>query len=386
MPENRKLKVFLCHSKDDKPKVRELYRRLVADGFDAWLDEEKLMPGQDWDLEIRKAVRESNVVVVCLSKDSVTKAGYVQKEIRFALDVADEQPEGAVFIIPARLEDCQVPTRLSKWQWVNLFEETGYERLIKTLTEYAAQPENSQTQMPKINKETKKEKRQEQLKPRTRSQSKKLISQPFIQVTFPKQIETKPKVVSTISRGHLRLLLILLLLTILYELALINYVFPKITGTVNVPPNVGINYKAPKYLSVGDENNIDVTVVNLDTKEPPNGIITLTFSDPTIPLIVTSSQGMSIIITDLPPGGRITKALQFKLTSKSGLENVEYYFQYSGPDKTQSVSNKNKFLIAPIDFLRSNYTWVFITIGGTGFFWLLMNLLGEQFKRFLGTD
>ena len=125
MPENRKLKVFLCHSKDDKTKVRELYRRLVADGFDAWLDEEKLIPGQEWDLEIRKAVRDSDVVVVCLSNSSVTKAGYVQKEIRFALDVADEQPEGAIFIVPARLESCQVPNRLGKWQWVNLFESTG---------------------------------------------------------------------------------------------------------------------------------------------------------------------------------------------------------------------------------------------------------------------
>ncbi|HKY99975.1 MAG TPA: SUMF1/EgtB/PvdO family nonheme iron enzyme [Rhabdochlamydiaceae bacterium] len=134
MNENRKLKVFLCHSKDDKPKVRELYRRLVADGFDAWLDEEKLMPGQDWDLEIRKAVREADVVVVCLSNSSITKAGYVQKEIRFALDVADEQPEGAIFIIPARLEDCQVPKRLEKWQWVNLFEETGVKRLVHSLT------------------------------------------------------------------------------------------------------------------------------------------------------------------------------------------------------------------------------------------------------------
>jgi hypothetical protein len=28
----------------------------------------KLLPGQDWKLEIRKAVRESDVVVVCLSK------------------------------------------------------------------------------------------------------------------------------------------------------------------------------------------------------------------------------------------------------------------------------------------------------------------------------
>lgn len=133
MDQNRKLKVFLCHSKDDKPKVRELYRRLVADGFEAWLDEEKLIPGHDWDLEIRKAVREADVVVVCLSNSSVTKAGYVQKEIRFALDVADEQPEGAIFLIPTKLEECQVPTRLNKWQWVNLFEEKGYEQLETSL-------------------------------------------------------------------------------------------------------------------------------------------------------------------------------------------------------------------------------------------------------------
>lgn len=133
MKENRKLKVFLCHSKDDKPKVRELYQRLVADGFDAWLDEEKLMPGQEWDLEIRKAVRESDVVVVCLSNGSITKAGYVQKEIRFALDIADEQPEDAIFLIPARLENCEVPSRLVKWQWVDLFEEKGNSQLKTSL-------------------------------------------------------------------------------------------------------------------------------------------------------------------------------------------------------------------------------------------------------------
>lgn len=137
MADHRKLNVFLCHSKDDKPKVRELYHRLVADGFDAWLDEEKLMPGQEWDLEIRQAVRKTDVVVVCLSKGSVTKAGYVQKEIRFALDVADEQPEGATFIIPARLEECETPGRLSRWQWVDLFADTGYERFKRALISQA---------------------------------------------------------------------------------------------------------------------------------------------------------------------------------------------------------------------------------------------------------
>jgi hypothetical protein len=67
------LKVFLCHASADKPAVRALYQRLVRDGVDAWLDKEKLLPGQDWRLEIPKAVREADVVVVCLSNNSMTK-------------------------------------------------------------------------------------------------------------------------------------------------------------------------------------------------------------------------------------------------------------------------------------------------------------------------
>jgi hypothetical protein len=42
--------------------VRGLYSRLTQDGVDAWLDKAKLLPGQDWELEIRKAVRES---IIC---------------------------------------------------------------------------------------------------------------------------------------------------------------------------------------------------------------------------------------------------------------------------------------------------------------------------------
>jgi hypothetical protein len=129
----RALRVFLCHSSDDKSIVRSLYKQLVADGVDPWLDEEKLLPGQDWRLEIAKAVRTSDIVLVCLSRSSITRAGYVQKEIRLALDVADEQPEGAIFVIPVKLEECDVPERLSRWQWVDLFSESGYERLMLAL-------------------------------------------------------------------------------------------------------------------------------------------------------------------------------------------------------------------------------------------------------------
>lgn len=129
----RPLKVFLCHASGDKLPVRDLYKRLTMEGVDAWLDKEKLLPGQDWQVEIPRAVREADVVVVCLSNGSITKEGYVQKEIKSALDIADEKPEGSIFLIPARLEDCPVPERLSRWQWVDLYEENGFVQLLRSL-------------------------------------------------------------------------------------------------------------------------------------------------------------------------------------------------------------------------------------------------------------
>ena len=126
--EKRSLKVFLCHAHSDKDAVKALYAQLKREGVDAWLDKEKLLPGQDWELEIRKAVREADVVVVCLSKQ-FNQAGFRQKEVRIALDAAMEKPEGEIFIIPARLEECDTLESLSKWHWVDLFEGDGFPKI-----------------------------------------------------------------------------------------------------------------------------------------------------------------------------------------------------------------------------------------------------------------
>jgi hypothetical protein len=130
---NRQLQVFMCHSSGDKPVVRDLYRRLKADGFAPWLDEEELLPGQDWKEEIPAAVRACDVVVICLSQKSVSKEGYLQREVRDALYVAEEKPEGTIFVIPVKLEEVEVPKRLAQWQWANLFQEGGYQRLVRAL-------------------------------------------------------------------------------------------------------------------------------------------------------------------------------------------------------------------------------------------------------------
>jgi len=136
--QQRALVVFLCHAHRDKKAVRNLYLRLTKDGIDVWLDEEKLLPGQDWQYEIRKAVRTSDVVVVCLSKQ-FNQAGFRQKEVRLALETALEKPEGEIFIIPARLEECETLESLRHLHWVDLFEEGGYEKLKRSLSLRAEQ-------------------------------------------------------------------------------------------------------------------------------------------------------------------------------------------------------------------------------------------------------
>ncbi len=128
------LRVFVCHASDDTPKVRELCNQLREDGFEPWLDEEQLLPGQDWDLAISAAVRRSDAVIVCLSAASVEKVGYLQKELRLVLDAAEYQPEGRVFVVPVRLEPCALPIRLSRWQYADLFAQDGYARLRTALS------------------------------------------------------------------------------------------------------------------------------------------------------------------------------------------------------------------------------------------------------------
>jgi formylglycine-generating enzyme required for sulfatase activity len=134
---NRPLRVFLCHSSNDKPAVRELYQKLLAETWiQPWLDEEELYPGQDWNFEIEKAVEAADLIIVCLSKGSTTKEGYVQREIRVALDYADYKPEGTLYIIPVRLEECEPPPRLRIWPYADYFEgqrERGIQRLLISL-------------------------------------------------------------------------------------------------------------------------------------------------------------------------------------------------------------------------------------------------------------
>jgi hypothetical protein len=103
-------------------------------GFNTWLDEVNIAAGEEWEPKIKRAVHEATFVIVCLSSNSIEKRGFIQKEIRIALDAAEETPEGTIYVIPILLDDCVVPERLRRWQHIRLYENDGFDKLLASLS------------------------------------------------------------------------------------------------------------------------------------------------------------------------------------------------------------------------------------------------------------
>ena len=125
--------IFLIHAHSDRETVRRLYQRLVRDRLNVWLDEERLQPGQDWQQEIRNALLKCDVVIVCLTRNFDKQHGYRHEELKLALEKANFIPSDEVFIIPARLKQCDMPESLRHLHRVDLFKAGGYKKLVSAL-------------------------------------------------------------------------------------------------------------------------------------------------------------------------------------------------------------------------------------------------------------
>ena len=130
-----KLIPFLCYAKENSTSVREFRERLKAeDWVDPWFDEEDILPGQMWEGSVTDAVHNSHAVIVFLSSIAVRTEGFFHKELKLALDAAAEKPDGTIFIMPIRLDACDVPDRLQPYQYVDYFgDEVHKDRVYSSL-------------------------------------------------------------------------------------------------------------------------------------------------------------------------------------------------------------------------------------------------------------
>jgi len=131
--EREKRTVFLIYAREDLEAARKIAAYLREQGFSPWLDVEEITPGQVWQKAVINALEKSATAIVLVSKN-FAKKGFVQEELKVALEILQEREKDMSPVIPVRLDDTEVPERLSHIQWVNFFEENGLERLLKGLS------------------------------------------------------------------------------------------------------------------------------------------------------------------------------------------------------------------------------------------------------------
>ncbi len=124
--------VFCAYVREDRAAAERLCNDLEVEGFAAWIDVRKLLPGQNWPRAIETAIETSRYFVALFSTNSVDKRGGFQAEIRYALDCARQIPLDEIFIVPVRLDNCRIPRSIQRaYQFVDLFPDwpTGIRRL-----------------------------------------------------------------------------------------------------------------------------------------------------------------------------------------------------------------------------------------------------------------
>ena len=207
-----------------------------------------------------------------------------------------------------------------------------------------------------------------------------LINREFIVQLKPPENQN----IGTPSFWRLRILIAVIFIVIAYLFVLFWYVFPINTSPVqNIASDIGITYIAPKYLAVGDENIIEITLLNMRSSQSFSGIITLVFTDKTVSMTSIPDQRLSIPIDDLLPGDRLTRQFKLKLADKPLSNFIEFYFQLSLSNGPQFKSKIDSVSVSPIPRIRTTWLWFTGTSGLIGLFIIfifdrLKNLMGFQ--------
>lgn len=125
--------IFICHAGENKEYAAKLNRKLKDKGFRPWYDK-KLHGGDEWDPFIRQKIDQVDYFVV-LQSNALNKKieGYVHLEIYHAMERQKKFKHGFSFIIPARIDECELMKNLSAYHSVDLFPQDNIEPLIEAI-------------------------------------------------------------------------------------------------------------------------------------------------------------------------------------------------------------------------------------------------------------
>ena len=100
---------FISYASEDSKIAERLGNDLNTANVITWLSKDAILPGEKWKIAINKAIRNNRYFIPLFSSISVRKSGQLQREFKYAIDYAEGFPESEIFIIPTRLDECEIP-------------------------------------------------------------------------------------------------------------------------------------------------------------------------------------------------------------------------------------------------------------------------------------
>lgn len=126
--------VFISYCREDFKRVLEVRKKLEETGLSVWMGAQSLVGGEEWRKEIVGFICQADVVVPCISSTWNNRENFAYKEVSVALELENKLPKEVKFIIPARLEECKIPTKLlGDRQQADLHVVPGIETLIRAI-------------------------------------------------------------------------------------------------------------------------------------------------------------------------------------------------------------------------------------------------------------
>jgi pimeloyl-ACP methyl ester carboxylesterase len=126
------LRLYLSHASEDQARVNQLRDELKANDFEVFLCED-LPAGSDWQKEIDRALKQTDVFIYCLSAASVARLGKYNDELKAARVRYRMEGEQAILIVPLRLEPCSIPSEVQDLMALDLFPPDGLNRFLELL-------------------------------------------------------------------------------------------------------------------------------------------------------------------------------------------------------------------------------------------------------------